>query len=122
MQILLNTDTHVDGRKGMAEHLDTVVKEALHRFGEHVTRVEAHVSDAVSHAKAHPQDIFCTLEARLIGHEPVVVKDHAASAHQAIQGAVVKLKRAVATALEKHDVRRAAEPNVPAPEDEGDQA
>ncbi len=102
MQVLLNTDTHVDGRQGMAEHLETVVKEALHRFGDHVTRVEAHVTDAVSHAKPHPTDIHCTLEARLVRLEPVIVKDHAASAHQAIQGAVDKLKRAVATAIDKH--------------------
>lgn len=106
MQVLLNTDTHVDGRHGMAEFLETEVKEALGRFGDHVTRVEAHVGDAVSHAKAHPDDIHCTLEARLIGLEPVIVKDHAASAHQAIQGAVGKLKRAVGTAVEKHAPRR----------------
>ncbi len=106
MQVLLNTDTHVDGRQSMAEHLDSVVKEALHRFGEHITRVEAHVTDAVSHAKTNPDDIHCTLEARLVGLEPVVVKDHAASAHQAIQGAVGKLKRAVATVIDKHVPRR----------------
>lgn len=108
MQVLLNTDTHVDGRQSMAEHLESVVKEALHRFGEHITRVEAHVTDAVSHAKTNPDDIHCTLEARLVGLEPVVVKDHATSAHQAIQGAVGKLKRAVATAIDKHAPRRGA--------------
>jgi ribosome-associated translation inhibitor RaiA len=107
MQVLLNTDTHVDGRHQMAEHLETVVKEGLHRFGEHVTRVEAHLTDAVSHTKPTPDDIHCTLEARLVGFEPVVVKEHAATAHQAIQGAVSKLKRAVATVIEKHDTKRA---------------
>ncbi|WP_290868059.1 HPF/RaiA family ribosome-associated protein [Aquabacterium sp.] len=106
MQVLLNTDTHVDGRQGMAAHLEDVVKEALHRFGDHVTRVEAHVSDAVSHAKPNPDDIVCTLEARLTGLPPVVVKDHAGTAHQAIHGAVLKLKRAVATAIEKQEDRR----------------
>lgn len=118
MQVLLNTDTHVDGRKGMAEHLETVVKEALHRFGDHVTRVEAHVTDKVSHAKPNPDDIVCTLEARLSKFEPVVVKDHAPNAHQAIQGAVAKLKRAVATAIEKHDTRRNPAPEMPSDTDE----
>lgn len=118
MQVLLNTDTHVDGRKGMAEHLETVVKEALHRFGDHVTRVEAHVTDAVSHAKPNPDDIVCTLEARLSKFEPVVVKDHAPNAHQAIQGAVAKLKRAVATSIEKHDTRRNPAPELPSDGDE----
>lgn len=107
MQVLLNTDHHVDGRQEMADHLSAVVKEALHRFGDHITRVEAHLSDANSHVKTTPDEIHCTLEARIAGQEPVVVKDHAATAHQAITGAVGKLKRAVATVFEKHDPRRA---------------
>jgi len=110
MQVLLNTDPHVDGRHEMAEHLEGVVKDALSRFGEHVTRVEAHLADANSHAKTGPDEIHCTLEARLVGREPVVVKDHAGNAHQAIHGAVGKLKRAVTTALAKQDARRNTAP------------
>ncbi|MFM9916572.1 MAG: HPF/RaiA family ribosome-associated protein [Rhizobacter sp.] len=110
MQILLNTDPHVNGGHGMAEHLEAVVKDAMGRFADHITRVEAHLADANSHVKTTPDDIHCTLEARLIGMEPVVVKDHASTAHQAIHGAVVKLKRAVTTALEKHDSRRGTTP------------
>lgn len=110
MQIILNTDPHVDGRHGMAEHLEAVVKDALARFTDQITRVEAHLADANSHVKSTPDDIQCTLEARLVGMEPVVVKDHAGSAHQAIHGAAGKLKRAVATALAKHDSRRGAAP------------
>ena len=106
MQVLLNTDPHTDGRHQMAEHLEATVKDALGHFGEHVTRVEAYLSDANSHAKAGPDEIHCTLEARLVGLEPVVVKDHAGSAHQAIHGAVVKLKRAITSALGKHDSHR----------------
>ncbi|WP_421956148.1 HPF/RaiA family ribosome-associated protein [Polaromonas sp.] len=108
MQVFLNTDPHTDGRHEMADHLTSVVKDALARFGEHVTRVEAHIADENSHAKANPDEIQCTLEARLAGREPVVVKDRAANAHQAIQGAVGKLKRAIATVLEKHDPRHNA--------------
>ena len=118
MQVLLHTDPHTDGRHEMATHLDHTVKEALGHFGERITRVEAHLSDAHSHAKTNPDEIHCTLEARLRGLEPVVVKDHAGNAHQAISGALVKLKRALTTALEKHDSHRhAALPDVP-PADE----
>lgn len=106
MQVLLNTDPHTDGRHEMAEHLEAVVRDALARFGEHVMRVEAHLSDANSHAKASPEQIHCMLEARLVGLPPVVVKDHAGTAHQAINGAAGKLQRAVATSLGKHDPRR----------------
>ena len=108
MQVLLNTDPHVDGRHQMAEHLESVVKEALGRFGEQITRVEAHLADANSHTKPTPDEIHCTLEARLVGRDPVVVKDHAGTAHQAINGALGKLQRAITTVLEKHDPRRSA--------------
>lgn len=110
MQVLLNTDPHTDGRHEMAEHLEAVVQDALGRFGEKVTRVEAHLSDANSHNKANPDEIQCTLEARLVGLDAVVVKDRAATAHQAIQGAVGKLRRAITTALAKHDPRLNAMP------------
>jgi ribosome-associated translation inhibitor RaiA len=108
MQVLLNTDHNIDGSQQMSDHLNTVLKEAMHRFGDHITRVEAHLSDANSIAKTTPDEIHCTLEARLTSLDPVVVKDKAATAHQAINGAVGKLKRAVATVLEKHDPRRHA--------------
>ena len=106
MQFLLNTDPHTDGRHEMALHLESVVHDALDRFGEAITRVEAHLSDANSHNKAGPDEIHCTLEARLVGLDPVVVKDHADNAHQAIRGAMGKLQRAVSTTLAKHDPRR----------------
>ncbi|HEX7440813.1 MAG TPA: HPF/RaiA family ribosome-associated protein [Caldimonas sp.] len=107
---MLNTDPHTDGRHEMGEHLEAVVRDALGRFGEQVTRVEAHLADANSHNKANPDEIQCTLEARLVGLDAVVVKDRAATAHQAIQGAVGKLKRAIATALAKRDPRRDGSP------------
>lgn len=113
MQVLLNTDPHIDGRLEMAAHVEHVVTSALERFRDHVTRVEAHLSDANSQAKAGADDIHCTLEARLTGFDPVVVKHHAGTAHQAIGGAVTKLQRAVTTVLAKHDPRRhAARPDV----------
>lgn len=106
MQVILNTDPHVDGRHQMAEHLETVVKEALGRFADHITRVEAHISNASTNHKTHVEEIQCTLEARLSHLEPVVTKDHAATPHQAIQGALGKLKRAVTVVIEKQDKTR----------------
>lgn len=106
MQVLLNTDPNVDGRQQMSDHLELVVKDALDRFGGQITRVEAHLADANSQSKAGPDEIHCTLEARLTGRDPIVVKDHAGNAHQAISGAVGKLKRAIATVLDKHVPRR----------------
>ena len=89
----------------MAEHLETVVKDAMGRFGERVTRIEAHLSDVNGSVKAGGDDIHCTLEARLVGLEAIVVKGHAGSAHQAIESAVRKLQRAVGAEIAKHDPR-----------------
>lgn len=114
MQILLNSDPNINGGHLMAEHLKQVVTDALSRFNEQVTRVEAHLSDVNSSAKSGANDIHCTLEARLVGLDPMVVKDHAGNAHQAIDGAVRKLKRAIETALAKHeDPRRRASSGRP---------
>lgn len=107
MQVLLHSDPNTDGSHLMAEHLSSTVKQALGRFGERVTRVEAHLSDVNGQAKTGSQAIHCTLEARLIGLDNIVVKDHADSAHQAIDGAVRKLKRALDTEIAKHDDRHA---------------
>lgn len=108
MQVLLNTDTHVDGRQAMSEHLESIVRAALGHYGERITRVEAHISDANGADRVDPGDIHCTLEARPVGHEPVVAKDRAGSAHQAIQGALRKLERVLSTEFEKHDARHGA--------------
>ena len=105
MQILLHSDSNTDGGHLMADHLHTVVQDAMARFAERVTRVEAYLSDANSLAKSSDGDIHCTLEARLVGHDAIVVKDQATNAHQAIEGAVRKLKRAVGTELAKHEPR-----------------
>jgi ribosome-associated translation inhibitor RaiA len=105
MQTFLHSDSNTDGGHLMADHLQKVVHDAMARFAERVTRVEAHLSDANSHAKSGDGDIHCTLEARLVGLDAIVVKDQANNAHQAIEGAVRKLQRAVATELAKHEPR-----------------
>lgn len=105
MQILLHSDPNTDGSQPMSDHLNVVVKEVMGRYGERITRVEAHLSDENSQAKTGAGDVHCTLEARLVGLDAVVVKDQAGNAHQAIDGAARKLQRAVATALAKHDPR-----------------
>jgi len=115
MQILLHTDPNTDGSHQMTEHLQVVVNKAMARFGERVTRVEAHLSDVDGPATSSDDGIHCTLEARLVGFDAVVVKDHAGNAHQAIEGAVRKLQRAVGTALAKHDPR-GHRPQAGAPE------
>ena len=101
MQVLLNTDHHADGKHEMAKHLTVVVEEAVYQFGVHVTKVVAHIADENIGAKTTADEIQCTLEAKLIGRDPVVVKESAGSVDQAIHGAAGKLKWAVGTALQR---------------------
>lgn len=102
MQVLLHADKNTDGSSAMAEHLNTVVQDALGRFGDRVTRVEAHLSDVNGEARIGPADILCLFTARLIGEETVVAQEQALNAHQAISGAMRKLKRAVGEAVARH--------------------
>lgn len=105
MQILLQSAPHIDSSQLMAEHFATVVKAAMGRFGERVTRVEAHLSDADGQARTSGNDIHCTLQATLKGLDAIVVKEQSGNAHQAIDGALRKLKRAVGAEIAKHDPR-----------------
>jgi ribosome-associated translation inhibitor RaiA len=106
MQVLLNSETQIKNHLAMTAHLHRVVGVVLGHYGERITRIDGHLSDANSAAKSDTDDIHLTLEASLPGLAPVVVKDRASTAHQAIQGAVDKLDRAVAHVLGKRDSRR----------------
>lgn len=100
MQIQVNTDKTIDNHAGLDDHVQTVVTNALHRFGEQITRVEVHLSDNLGQ-KSADGDNRCLMEARLTGLQPIAVSDHAATLHQAIGGATDKLKRAIDTAVGK---------------------
>ncbi len=94
MQILINTDNHITGREELAEHAKAIVESALGHLSDHITRVEAHLSDENS-SKGGSHDKRCLIEARLERHQPIAVSDEAESIIEAIDGAAEKLKRAL---------------------------
>lgn len=103
MQININTDKTIERHQGLDDHVESVVQAAVARFGEHITRVEVHLSDDNSQ-KSVDGGNRCLLEARITGYQPIAVSEHAATLHQAISGAADKLKRAVDSALGRlHD-------------------
>ncbi len=103
MQININTDKTIERHAGLDEHVHSVVNAALNRFGEHISRVEVHLSDNNSQ-KSADGDNRCLMEARVTGYQPIAVSDHAATLHQAIGGSADKLKRAIDSALGRlHD-------------------
>jgi ribosome-associated translation inhibitor RaiA len=120
MQININTDKTIDRNAGLDDHVETVVKAAVGRFGEHITRVEAHLSDE-NKEKSVDGGNRCMLEARVTGYQPIVVTNHSATLHQAISGAADKLKRAIDSALGRlHDKNLHAKPQVLAAEQDLD--
>ena len=89
-----NTDNTIAHHEPLARHVETVVKEALSRFSQHITRVEVHLSDTHD-SKSSNDDHRCLMEARIEGHSPIAASDHGASLHQAIHGAAEKLQREI---------------------------
>ena len=109
MQVNIHTDNTIERHQGLDQHVDTVVRGALGRFGEHISRVEAHLSDEKSQKQADG-DNRCTMEARVTGYQPIVVSHHSVNLHQAISGAADKLERAVAGALGRLHDKKLREP------------
>ncbi|MDB5769751.1 MAG: ribosomal subunit interface protein [Burkholderia sp.] len=98
MQIQTNTDNTIELHEPLAKHVESVVKESLSRFSEHITRVEVHLGET-SDKKSTSGDHRCLMEARLENHPPIAASDHASSLHQAIHGAAEKLKRSIDSTL-----------------------
>lgn len=98
MHIQINTDKNVDGSDAFADQMKAIVKSTLNRFGEHITRVEVHLSDENSD-KAGINDKRCLMEARLEGRQPIAVTHQAANLDLAVQGAAGKLKNMIESSL-----------------------
>ena len=112
MQININTDKTIERHQGLDDHVQTVVAAAVQRFGEHITRIEVHLSDDNSQKSADGGN-RCMLEARVTGYQPIAVTAHAVTLHQAISSAADKLKRAIDSALGRlHDKQLHATPKV----------
>lgn len=98
MQVQLNTDKHIRGDESLAAWVEGELKDKLLRFGDHVTRVEVHLSD-INGARSGDKDKRCKLEARLAGRQPVAVSHDAGKTAEAVQGAIDKLLRMLDTDL-----------------------
>lgn len=102
MQVLVNSDHHIQGSESVSERVESIVTAAIDRFGDRITRVEVHLND-VNGAKRGARDKRCMMEARLGGLAPVAVVDHAGTLLQAIEGAADKLERALEHALGRRE-------------------
>ncbi len=98
MKIEVSTDTRVNIEIAA---VTAAVESGLARYKNRLTRVEVHLSD-VNGPRGGP-DARCTLEARPAGRQPVAVTENAATAEQALNGAIEKMGRLLGTAFGRED-------------------
>ena len=114
MQIHTHSDHNLQGGEPLASSVRATVEAALGRFSAHITRVEVHLADENA-AKSGGNDKRCMMEARLEGHAPVAVIEHASTVGQAIDGAAERLVHVLEHTLGRLHQHRAHA--VPAPAD-----
>ena len=98
MKIQLNTDTHIEGTEALTVKVNNIIKKALVRFEEHITRIEVHLNNS-KNGQIGQHDYRFMLEARLEGRQPLAVTDHAATIEQAVHGASQKLEHMLGSTL-----------------------
>jgi hypothetical protein len=99
--VQVNTDSNIEGTDELLRELEAVVRDAVDRFSDQLTRMEVHLSDENSTVKGGAGDMRCLLEARLAGRAPIVVSHQAATVEQATEGAAAKMKSSLDSALGK---------------------
>jgi ribosomal subunit interface protein len=112
MQVQVETDNHVEGREKLIEHVEGVIRDAVDRYEDQVTHVEAHLGDVNSGEKSGDRDMRCMFEARVAGLKNIAVKHHAESLHLAIEGAADKLTKALDSTLGKVQDRQRRHPGT----------
>ena len=105
MHIEVSTDNSIDGSEALTILIRGLVQHELAYIDEYITRIEVHLSDA-SAGHTGQEEKRCTLEARLKGHQPTVVKHADVTLEQATKGAAGKLKRSLESTLGKLSDRR----------------
>jgi hypothetical protein len=90
MQVQVNTSNGLENKESLERWAEEYLNGQLQRFNQDVTRIEVQLSDENSAAKG-AADLRCTMEARLIGHEPVAASHHGTTQDEAFRGAAQRL-------------------------------
>ena len=109
MEVNVNTDNTIQRHSGLDERVRTLVDEAIGRFGDHVRRVDVHLSNE-NREKHEDGSNYCMMEALVSGYAPVVVHAHAENLQLSITSAVGKLKRALDSAIGRLNDKNKREP------------
>ena len=120
MKIQINTDHNIEVHEALASEFRGIVKSALSRFSDHITRVEVHLSDQNSDKKVGHNAMRCLIEARLEGKKPIAVTHQTMTLDEALNGAADKLARLIEHTLgRQHELQRhRTDPDPSSPEAE----
>lgn len=110
MQIQLNTDRHIAGGEELRVKVEDVLTRAVERFSDRLTRLEVHIADVNSEVRSGPDDIRCTMEARMAGHRPVSVTNNAANVDLAVAGAADKLRTKLTRIVDRKQKTKGSTP------------
>lgn len=94
MQIQFNIDNSIEGHERTENYFAPILKDALKRYEDKITRLEVHLADE-NGEKSTPDDKRCLIEARVANLKPIAVTNHADTVEKAIKGATDKLKNAL---------------------------
>jgi hypothetical protein len=97
MQIQVHTSNGIENKESLAHWANAELHSVLAHYKGDLSRVEVHLSNE-SASKAGG-DTRCTMEARLLHHQPVAVSHHAPTQDAAFRGAGDKLKHALDNTL-----------------------
>ena len=104
MIIQFETAHNINANEELRAPLIAILSEKLSTFNDKITRLEVHLSDENGTTESN-NDKRCLLEAHIEGMPHTVVKNHANSYEEAVEGAGDKLKEtltSIFSRLEDH--------------------
>jgi ribosome-associated translation inhibitor RaiA len=99
--VQIHTDPNIQSSAQLTSQVEALVAGALAHFADRISRVQVHLGDENSSHKGGANDKRCMIEVRLEGRPPIAVTHQAATLDQAMDGAVDKVERSVASELER---------------------
>lgn len=94
MQIQVNTGNGIENKESLERWADSELRERVQHFTADITRIEVHLTNG-NDAKSGNADKRCTIEARLVHHQPVAVSHHGVTQDEAFRGATEKLRHSL---------------------------
>lgn len=104
MLIEVRTAGYIKGGEQSSAEVKAVVHAALDRCGDHIKRIDVHLSDVIGDKPGY-DDKCCMIEARRDGREPIVVTHQESTMEQAIHGAIHNMKKSIESALGKESTQ-----------------